>query len=66
PDIAVLDQWIIDLWDIDGQSADTTTGDYDGSDWSWTPSTGYDIWPGLPFIVKPTDKSDKARSITWP
>ncbi|MEJ2745636.1 MAG: hypothetical protein P8123_08155, partial [bacterium] len=66
PDVSNLDKWYIDLWDIVNQSTDTTTGTYYDyfEDWLW--ANEYDVWPGLPCIVKPTDKDDEARSIYWP
>jgi outer membrane protein assembly factor BamB len=66
PDVAGGDTWFIDLWDIVNQTEDTTQGDYSGflKKWVWT--NEYDIWPGLPVIVLPTDKNDEARSIYWP
>jgi outer membrane protein assembly factor BamB/beta-lactamase superfamily II metal-dependent hydrolase len=66
PDVSGGDTWFIDLWDIDNQTEDTTQGDYSGffEEWVWT--NEYDIWPGLPVIIYPTDKNDQARSIYWP
>ncbi|MEJ2746018.1 MAG: PQQ-binding-like beta-propeller repeat protein, partial [bacterium] len=66
PDVSNLDTWYIDLWNIDDQSTDTTQGTYYDvlGDWLWT--NEYDIWPGLPVIIYPTDKNDQARSIYWP
>jgi outer membrane protein assembly factor BamB len=67
PGLDYFDQWIIDLWDVELQTKDRTTGDYDPGvpGWGWTPEIGYDIWPGLPFIVIPPDKGTN-ESITWP
>jgi hypothetical protein len=66
PDLALYDQWVIELWDIDDQETYSTTGDYYGEEYGWWWTNEYDIWPGLPFIVYPPDKSDAARSIYWP
>jgi outer membrane protein assembly factor BamB len=65
PGLDYFDQWLIDIWDIVNQTKDSTTGDYDPPDWGWTPGSGYDILPGMPFIVKPPDKATN-ESITWP
>jgi outer membrane protein assembly factor BamB len=66
PDVSGGDTWFIGLWDIGNQVEDTTSGEYSGflDKWVWT--NEYDIWPGLPVIIYPTDKNDQARSIYWP
>jgi outer membrane protein assembly factor BamB len=67
PGLDYFDQWFIDIWDAATQTKDRTTGDYDpgAPGWGWTPDVGYDILPGLPFIVIPPDKATN-ESITWP
>ena len=57
------DTLTIAVWDVANQNELTTVGTYSEEVWSWYGEN--DVWPGMPFIVRPY-RSGGMPTITWP
>ena len=64
-EIETDDTLTIAVWDVATQAENTTVGTYNGAEWGWNPPEGYDVWPGMPIIVRPW-RDGGMPTITWP